>query len=125
MKILLYKPDSDNAFRMYSNSCEVTITDDGKRVHIINTDPLVTDLKDDIIAKYELVKLDQPIWSDETKANKEIMVKLQVRELPKDDGERTFDDVSSGQFGGIDESPEHFVKRNMAYQVPKKVESVI
>jgi len=34
-----------------------------------------------IVAKYNLVRRQDPMWTDDTKVNKEIMVKLTVEEI--------------------------------------------
>ncbi len=78
MKILLYKPDSPTAFRMYNHDTEVVIP---KGEGIVNIIQKTSSIDPIVIEQFKLVRKQDPIWTDDTKSDEEIMVKLQVEEL--------------------------------------------
>jgi hypothetical protein len=77
LKILLYKPGAATAFRMYNSCHEVIIPKDGQTVNIMQ----VTASASVLVETFALVIRGEPMWTDDTKENTEIMVKLTVEEL--------------------------------------------
>ena len=81
LKILLYKPGYDTAFMKYENPCEVIIPQGSDLVQIVNSTDIDSNIRNPIIAEYRLVKKHAPVWTDDTKMQQEVMVKLDVEEL--------------------------------------------
>lgn len=75
MIILLYRDDKSPSFRIYHNPCDVSIDLESKRV-IILKDATVVD-------EYVLVRYPKVTWTDETKSDLEVLVKIIVKDVPK------------------------------------------
>lgn len=80
MKILLYRPGSPTAFRLFDNPCEVIIPKGSKIVYIVNPG-IELDGQSPIVAEYNLIRRPDPMWTDDTKVNTEVMVKLTVEDI--------------------------------------------
>lgn len=81
MKILLYKPNADTAFRKFENPCEVSIPKGNNEVRIIDSNKIDQNNNPIILGKYKLIKKYDPVWTDNTKMYTEIMVKIIVEEI--------------------------------------------
>ena len=81
MKILLYKPEAQTAFKLFTQACEVIIPSGSEEVLIVN--PATYSGVDDnaVLARYRLVKEPFATFTNDTKSDKELMVKLVVEEL--------------------------------------------
>ena len=76
---------------MYQNSCEVSVPSDSDEVHIIDSKVEASP----VIKKYRLIHKAEPVWTDETKSDSEIMVKLIVEELAT----KNWDDAETQRMG--------------------------
>lgn len=71
MRILLYKPNTPDAFKVYSGENNIIVDRETQTVSIRRCDGEDT---------YKLVKQYAPVWTDDTKNVDEILVKLTVEE---------------------------------------------
>jgi hypothetical protein len=81
LKILLYKTGTDTAFRKFDNPCQLVIPKDEHIVTILDVTEIDGKGEHPALGKYRLVKRHDPIWTDDTKNNMELLVRLTVEEL--------------------------------------------
>jgi len=81
LKILLYRPEAETAFKLYTKACEVIIPSGHKEVLIVNPETYNGIDESAILARYKLIDAPFTGFTDDTKKDSELMVKLIVEPI--------------------------------------------